>query len=469
MSEWFSDDLDADSWESLLYDRFDAASDSQELEAIRLEMEREDEAELEAQYEMLSELKNPIGSEGRKLKNNNRQFDNVNDENKVSIKKWFYDNSGYFAYLLINGTRESVNAVVRELAKEKIRPLMVGQSYKPASNGVQYEHYARIIEVGRKYGEYQKPDRDKVERIVNRLIIQKKGIDGVRKQADDPNLQTIASLKAGIKDKKHEIEGLLKQNKQLNTRLKKNEEVILKHRFQANQQRQINEFLKNKLDIFEKTNKKLTVEKRELFSEKSEYEQLSEQYEIDVNEIKEKYREAEKQINEIEKTFQELEEIYVKENNEKDQKIIELTNTLDTEVFNHNKTTSSYEEKLATSTETSFNKSKEEQEFKEILSILLPNISMNASSYSCILHEFENRQDTLRKLKKIDCGKAKDLNSNKIHTTDTWRDIHVNTGKGMDGRLYYRSSKNEPNVILAFKKEQEMTIKQLKKYEKAVK
>ena len=99
-------------------------------------------------------------------------------------------------------------------------------------------------------------------------------------------MQTIASLKEVIKDKKHELEGLLKQNRQLNTRLKKNEEVILKNRFQANQQRQINEF-KNKIDIFEKTNKKLAVEARELLNEKSEYQQLSEQLAIDVNEIKE--------------------------------------------------------------------------------------------------------------------------------------------------------------------------------------
>ena len=175
MSESFSDNLDADGWESILYDRLDAASDSQELEAIRLEMEREDEIELEAQYEKLSELKNPIGLGGKERKRTIANSIMKTMKTRSQSRSGFMIDSGYFAYLLINGTRESVNAVgVRELAKENIRPLMVGQSYKPASNGVQYEHYARIIEVGRKYGENQKPDRDKVERIVNRLIIQKR-------------------------------------------------------------------------------------------------------------------------------------------------------------------------------------------------------------------------------------------------------------------------------------------------------
>jgi hypothetical protein len=58
--------------------------------------------------------------------------------------KWHYDDTGWYAYVLLNGDKALRDATADELRRAGISYLIPGRSHKPADNGKRYEWYVRV-------------------------------------------------------------------------------------------------------------------------------------------------------------------------------------------------------------------------------------------------------------------------------------------------------------------------------------
>jgi len=57
---------------------------------------------------------------------------------------WFYDDAGYYAYVLLNASEDQFKSIQQVLRSNGLRVLLAGKSYRAASNGVQYQWYIRV-------------------------------------------------------------------------------------------------------------------------------------------------------------------------------------------------------------------------------------------------------------------------------------------------------------------------------------
>jgi len=79
--------------------------------------------------------------------------------------QWFYDDRGYYNYVLLNASRETFQRVQDALKNNGIGVLKAATSFRPASNGIQYRWYIRID------GDYsRRPSRDKIRSIVEGVL-----------------------------------------------------------------------------------------------------------------------------------------------------------------------------------------------------------------------------------------------------------------------------------------------------------
>ncbi|MEJ5260236.1 MAG: hypothetical protein WHS88_08615 [Anaerohalosphaeraceae bacterium] len=58
--------------------------------------------------------------------------------------QWYYDDTGYYHYLLLNGSLQVRNMVIAQLRKNGVKVLCSNKSFRPASNGLRYDWYIRI-------------------------------------------------------------------------------------------------------------------------------------------------------------------------------------------------------------------------------------------------------------------------------------------------------------------------------------
>ncbi|GIV81332.1 MAG: hypothetical protein KatS3mg051_0686 [Anaerolineae bacterium] len=60
--------------------------------------------------------------------------------------QWYYDDKGYYAYILLNSSEVEWREVQNLLEQHQLRVLLAGPSHRPASNGRQYDWYIRICD-----------------------------------------------------------------------------------------------------------------------------------------------------------------------------------------------------------------------------------------------------------------------------------------------------------------------------------
>jgi hypothetical protein len=58
--------------------------------------------------------------------------------------QWHFDASGYYAYVMVNGSDADAKSVEQALAQHKVKTMLVGRSYRPADDGQQYDWYLRV-------------------------------------------------------------------------------------------------------------------------------------------------------------------------------------------------------------------------------------------------------------------------------------------------------------------------------------
>lgn len=86
---------------------------------------------------------------------------------KPELPPYYYDQFGYYAYVLINGTESDLEKTCDALEKGNISVVKTGASRRPAANGIQYQWYIRV---GLGGNPDRKPDRQDVHKVLSKFF-----------------------------------------------------------------------------------------------------------------------------------------------------------------------------------------------------------------------------------------------------------------------------------------------------------
>ncbi|MFN3725249.1 MAG: hypothetical protein ACK4SZ_02975 [Allosphingosinicella sp.] len=77
------------------------------------------------------------------------------------------------------------------------------------------------------------------------------------------------------------------------------------------------------------------------------------------------------------------------------------------------------------------------EELQITFEILLPEIRFERGSAEFVATEVDDRRDLYTKLCLLSRN-PKEMRGKRVHTADGWLEVHFSTGRGNDGRLYYK-------------------------------
>jgi len=89
-----------------------------------------------------------------------------------------------------------------------------------------------------------------------------------------------------------------------------------------------------------------------------------------------------------------------------------------------------------------------------IIGCLLPRLNLVRGSLEALAAEFDDPRQVLDDLMKLNV-RPEVLDAKRVRSTRNWRERHVPTGAGRDGRLYFRMRSDEPTDVLVSRKSQQ--------------
>ncbi|TCP37571.1 hypothetical protein [Sphingomonas sp. BK235] len=102
-----------------------------------------------------------------------------------------------------------------------------------------------------------------------------------------------------------------------------------------------------------------------------------------------------------------------------------------------------------------------EAELQTVFRTLLPGIDLVRGSADFILTEVEDRRDLYGKLRLLVDNPVL-VGGKRVHAADGWLEVHMSTGRGRDGRLYYRKDAQGWSVLVSDKAAQPNDFQWLK-------
>ena len=344
----------------------------------------------------------------------------------------YYDDDGYYAYVLLNKRsgeieKSDIETVVAKLNTIGVIKILSGRSYRPASDGKQYQWYVRVSD---QQGE--KPSRQKVENLLN---INPHHLDNSNhsEQTDTYIKQLNDSLKQEQQEKAH-----------LKTSLQAAEQA------RQNSQQQLTTLLHER-SLLQKNLEKLrgaSEENQSLIDTSQAENRILEQLFLEEkNDLK-------GQISRLEERIQQTRDecVLLKiERGDFQEKLYELQSKYDF-LQQQLKKKSNAAQRL-------------ENDLTQFLKCLLPRLEIHKSSIS-FLTEVKDYRKILEKLRKL-IEDPSSLQSKNVESINGWREIsHVNTGDGDEGRIYYTTSRSaeKRHVLISSKQSQKQDFKMLKEW-----
>lgn len=377
---------------------------------------------------------------------------------------WHYDNTGYYAYVLLDATSEQCNNVKQILIENGFECPLSGESNRAADNGVKYKRYIRILD---KAGNH--PEPDSLTHILRKIIKSPASIDSdnriytlernlnaekmqknqlaeeVRKteqklhsiqnektvllQKIEELSQSNGKLSTNTSNMKEEINELWDRIKWHSRRLKEAETVF------GSQEKEIEQFaaLKSENENLNIENSKL---RREWSNDKESLKYMTKMCEEYNSELDEEKQRAQDAINKRDITKAILEKAK--------QKIIELRSQSQND-----------ERQKAPSSDESL--------ISELVTSLLPKLEFNKPSICVMARELKDRTDVLNQLSMINNNPASLNRVKTIQGAKPWRELHYRTGHDNSGRLYFLKKDNGTyRVFISFKATQNIDITWLK-------
>lgn len=358
-------------------------------------------------------------------------------EIQLRQSQWFYDDAGYYSYILLNASGDQVKSIQQLLRNNGLRVLLDGKSYRPASNGVQYHWYIRVSDESGRH-----PTQERVRGILTPYVPAEVPLPELKELTDRVAVQEeeIRKLKAMLKEKERlyqvvvqRLESVRKQKQELQAIYEKTQQEHRQdvHRLEL-RLRQIQETALKPEDVA----------------------QLRQDYEDTIQSLK---RELGRKDSELTSWISNFEP----EIQERDQRIADLENHL---LDLRNTIAVAEEEKrllvdqfqeIRTTREVELEKGNPEYLFREILALLLPNVEFLAGSFDTLWREMQDPVGILRDLTSLAELKAK-----RVRKAEEWMERHIEG----EWRLYYRKCEDSRyQVLISHKNTQEADIDWLRR------
>lgn len=365
-------------------------------------------------------------------------------EIQLRRSQWFYDDTGYYSYVLLNAPEDQFKKVQQILRSNGLRVLLAGKSYRPASNGVQYQWYIRVSDESGRH-----PTHERVNGIFATYeAVETKGVVPeveFRKLADKVTAQgeEIRKLKAALSGKERQyqiaaqrLESVRKQNQELQA-------IYEKAQLELQEYRQRIHRLELRLRQIQETALK-----------PEDVTQIRRDYEDTIQALRQELEDKEKElaswISNFEPEVQEREQEITALRNQ----LLDLQNQIAI-VEGEKRHLIDQIQEIRAAREVEPEKENPEYLFRETLSILLPDIEFLGGSFDTLWREMQNPTSVLRDLTKLGQLKAK-----RVRRADEWLERHI----GSEWRLYFRRCEDAKyQVLISHKNTQEADIDWLKR------
>lgn len=365
----------------------------------------------------------------------------MDTEIQLRQSQWFYDDAGYYSYVLLNASEDEVKKIQQILRSNGLRVLLTGKSYRPASNGVQYQWYIRVSdETGKR------PAQERVKGIFTPYEHIEISETELKKLADKVTAQEeeIGKLKAALSERErlHQVvaqrsESVRKQNQELQAIYEKAQSELQEYRQRVHH-------LELRLRQIQKTALK-----------PEDIAQLRQDYEDTIQSLRQELESKEKEltswINNFEPEVQEREQKIATLENQ----LLDLRNTIAIKEEEKRQLIDQFQEIRATREVEPERGKNPEYLFRATLSLLLPDIEFLGGSFDTLWREMQDPIGVLQNLTNLAELKAK-----RVRRAEEWLEKHIEG----DWRLYYRKCENSKyQVLISHKNTQEADIDWLRR------
>jgi DNA repair exonuclease SbcCD ATPase subunit len=354
--------------------------------------------------------------------------------------QWFYDDAGYYSYVLLNASEDQFKSIQQVLRSNGLRVLLADKSYRPASNGVQYQWYIRVSdESGRR------PTQERVRGILAPYALAEVPAPELKELRDRVAAQEeeIGKLKATLNEKERlyqvvvqRLESIRKQNQELQAIYEKTQAELREYRQKVHRLelrlRQIQETALKPEDVA----------------------QLRQDYEDTIQSLKQELERKESEltswISDFGPEIQEREQRIADLENQ----LLDLRNKIAVAEEEKKRLIDQFQERRATR-EVELEKGNPEYLFREMLALLLPNVEFLAGSFDTLWREMQDPIGVLRDL----TGLA-ELKAKRVRRAEEWMERHIEG----EWRLYYRKCEDSRyQVLISHKNAQEADIDWLRR------
>lgn len=364
-------------------------------------------------------------------------------DTKIQLRQsqWFYDDAGYYSYVLLNASEDEIKKIQPILRNNGLRVLLTGKSYRPASNGVQYQWYIRVSDETGKH-----PAQERVRGIFapsEQIEISEteltKLADKVKAQEEE-----IEKLKAALSERErlHQVvaqrsESVRKQNQELQSIYEKAQSELQEYRQRV-----------HRLELRLRQIQEATLKPEDIV-------QLRQDYEDTIQSLKQELESKEKELTSWISTLE-------PEIQEREQKIAtlekqlrDLRNTIAIKEEEKRQLIDQFQEIRATREVEPERGKNPEYLFRATLSLLLPDIEFLGGSFDTLWREMQDPIGVLQNL--TDLAK---LRTKRVRRADEWLEKHIES----EWRLYYRKCEDSKyQVLISHKNTQEADIDWLRR------
>jgi hypothetical protein len=388
--------------------------------------------------------------------------------------EFFYDDHDYYAYVLLSSTQGEltqveVQEVIAVLNQNGFRNMLSGRSYRPASNGRQYQYYIRIAD---EYG--RKPNPDKINSLL-------KSITGGHETRTPQNQELVQQLHDRLILARQEYRKLLEQLREAQAHRAASDQKIASLTHEVSE---LKLYIQRRAAIAREEKARLLTQIGDLQAELENVLQKGEEHQQQIEELnaarqrnaEERAKAEAERINaeqdfaifeqvlteekaELERLMKEQEDEYVKIRN--DYYIVAAENEqLKTDLIaleERNRILSSQVNTATTSRSLA-------SDFASFLECLLPCLEICEESIYFLL-EVKSYTKVLHQLQLLNSNPLA-VSSKRVQNAKDWLEIsHVSIGDSDNGRIYFTKSQRTGKyvVLVSHKDTQEADIKKLKR------
>lgn len=335
----------------------------------------------------------------------------------MNIQRWLFDDSGYYAYLLVDCDQQDFNALKKLLVKRGFSVMAAGRSFRPAGDGRQYGFYVRL---GKHDGpRLEKPSQNavvsalKVGGALSEPIPAEVSLGGLTEVIQEVQelrleLRTVAGT---VRDTAHRSE------ERLAAAFEREEAIRLEYARMANLMREVHGQIVE--SVISALDGRLSNDERV-----HQLQQLADRQREDA----EAWLQFNEELKEDRKRLQD--------------RVAELEVQLEVDRPERPKGG--------------------RQDAAEILRACLPTVNLIRGSEDVLFNEFSSPKKALELISRL-AHAPENVRSERVEGAKGWLELSFSTGRGRNaGRLYYRRAKDSVDVLVSTKQEQEADIKYLR-------